>query len=294
MKKNSKNNFSLFPRKAVINPIPEMLNIIVGHYGYEQTEPTKEAVTSSDYHTFRLHFIVKGSVFFCNNGTEKKLKQNSCFLLSPQTESFYKTNPKNPAVIFWVSFSGVDALNLVQNMGFTNTDPTLMLSSPYTKNLLSLFQNTFKPLQEEIISVMLLKNFLGIVEILTENNMLKQITSDKHYKNLYIEQSVKYIADNYNNPELSINDIATHISIHKNYLSSLFKRDMGVTFTQYLMQKRLEQATVLLKNTDYSIANIANMVGYVDPLYFSKLFKKYNNLSPLNYRKKEKNAQSSQ
>lgn len=274
-------------RRSVINPATDALNIIVGHYGYEQTKPKKEAVSSSDYHTFRLHYIVKGSVFYYLNGTEKKLSNNTCFLLSPQTKSFYKTNPKNPAVIFWVSFSGIDALNLTDIMGFSNSNSALELTSPYKKRLISLMQDNFKMPAEEIIPVVLLKNFLGIVELLAEFSDSQNYNNKIHYKNAYIELAVKFIEENYNKPSLSINDAALYVSVHKNYLSALFKNNLGVTFTQYLTQKRIEQATILLKTTNYSVSDIATMVGYLDQLYFSKIFKKLNNLSPLQYRKQE-------
>lgn len=285
---NQKTEISLPQRKSVINPIVDPLNVVVGHYGYEQTKPTKEEVKSSDYHTFRLHFILKGSVFYYNNGTEKLLEQNSCYLLSPQTDSSYKTNPKNPASIFWISFSGIDALALVELMGFSPADGALVFGAPYKKRLFTVLKDSFKALPEELLSVVLLKNFLQIVELLAECNS-KQSDNDVHHRNSYIEQAVKYIQENYSNPSLSINDVSTYISVHRNYLSSLFKRNLGVTFTQYLTQKRMEQAIVLLKNSDYSVAGVAAMVGYTDQFYFSKLFKKYNTVSPSQYRKNSAN-----
>lgn len=271
-------------RKAVINPVVDALNVVVGHYGYEQTDALKEEVTSVEYHTFRLHFIVSGSVFYRCDGTETLLEENTCYLLSPLTESSYKTNPDDPAVIYWASFSGLDAPSLAELMGFSKTNGYLIFGTTYRNKILAPLKDSFKPIPEEILFVVMQKNFLQIAETLIKFNSIQN--GGAHYRNAYVEQTVKYIEENYHNPSLSINDVSEFISVHKNYLSSLFKRIMGLTFTQYVTQKRMEQAVVLLKNSDYSVAAIAEMLGYSDQLYFSKLFRKYNNMSPLQYRKK--------
>ena len=60
---------------------------------------------------------------------------------------------------------------------------------------------------------------------------------------------------------------------------------MGISPQKYLINFRLNQACKLMKNTELSIAEISRSVGYQDPLYFSKLFKKEKGLSPSKYRK---------
>lgn len=69
-----KENIFYGEKSSVINPSTEPFGVIVGHFGYERTLPTKEVVTSEGYHTFRLHYIVKGSVFYSYNGKEKGSK----------------------------------------------------------------------------------------------------------------------------------------------------------------------------------------------------------------------------
>lgn len=284
-----KENIFYGEKSSVINPSTEPFGIIVGHFGYERTLPTKEVVTSEGYHTFRLHYIVKGSVFYSYNGKEKRIKRNSCFLLSPQSVSYYKTNPKNPAVIFWTSYSGMEALRITELMGFTeDAEGVIVLSAKQKNAMLSLMSNALKPTSTGLTEIVLLKNFTSIVEFLATtgtNETLQKIKQPKMPSSHHIETALKYIEMNYSNPYLSLEDVASAIPIHKNYLSLLFKKSLGVTFTQYLTQKRIEQATVLLKNTDYTISQISNSVGYVDQLYFSKLFKKFNKLPPSEYRK---------
>ncbi|WP_315122049.1 AraC family transcriptional regulator [uncultured Clostridium sp.] len=97
--------------------------------------------------------------------------------------------------------------------------------------------------------------------------MAKDIIS----KNLENSPSVKELASNLN------------ISIYK--LQEGFKNAIGYTVYEYIQKSKMEKAKYLLKNTNMSIIEIANEVGYENPSKFANLFKRYNNITPLKYRK---------
>ncbi len=63
------------------------------------------------------------------------------------------------------------------------------------------------------------------------------------------------------------------------------KQYTGMTPVQYIILIRIAKARTLLESTDYSINEIASIVGYDNPLYFSRIFKKHTGSSPANYRK---------
>lgn len=85
---------------------------------------------------------------------------------------------------------------------------------------------------------------------------------------------------------LCLNDIADEVHITPVYLSSLFHKQTGFTLTSYLQQLRIDAAKEHLSNTDYSISEIAERVGYPDTKYFSEVFKRITGLSPNAYRNK--------
>ncbi len=85
---------------------------------------------------------------------------------------------------------------------------------------------------------------------------------------------------------LSLDDISEELSISKNYFCYVFKRDVGMNLWNYLTEVRLKHAKELLKNSDLRSYEIAFEVGYDNPSYFSKLFKKYENMTPGEYRNK--------
>ena len=79
--------------------------------------------------------------------------------------------------------------------------------------------------------------------------------------------------------------IAEELHVSPYYLSHNFKEKTGCNFVEYLTRVRMEEASWLLRNTELSVGNIAAMVGYENPGYFSRVFKTYHTLTPEQYRR---------
>lgn len=101
-----------------------------------------------------------------------------------------------------------------------------------------------------------------------------------------IDKAQKYIADNYKDSTLSIDKICSELNVSSSYFSSLFKKNLGMSFVTYVTNLRMEKAVWLLEHTDEKAYIIAGMVGYDDPNYFSYVFKKAYGISPSKYRQK--------
>lgn len=102
--------------------------------------------------------------------------------------------------------------------------------------------------------------------------------------NQLIEGACAYIAAHYADPDMSLNAAAAHVFVSPTYLSILFKKRLGVTFIDYLINLRLEKAKALLRDTANRTYEVAAATGYADPQYFSVCFKKYTGLTPTEYR----------
>lgn len=89
----------------------------------------------------------------------------------------------------------------------------------------------------------------------------------------------------------SIDSIANSLHVNGFYLSHLFKEYTGRCFTDYLAEQRINLAVELIRTTDLSLAQIGEKVGYSDPNYFSRVFKKRKGVGPREYSKKMKTAQ---
>jgi YesN/AraC family two-component response regulator len=92
-----------------------------------------------------------------------------------------------------------------------------------------------------------------------------------------------YIEKNINN-NITLEEVAEYASISPFYLSRLFKRKVGINFSTYIVNNKMEIAKELLKNTHIPIVNIALELSYKEPNYFSKVFKKKVGVTPTEYR----------
>lgn len=105
-----------------------------------------------------------------------------------------------------------------------------------------------------------------------------------NHKNIKVISRIKEIIEERYNESISVAKISEEIYLTPNYISMIFKQEMNETITEYIIKVRMEQAKNLLKATDLKILEIAREVGYDDPHYFSKAFKKYTGTHPQKYR----------
>ena len=101
-----------------------------------------------------------------------------------------------------------------------------------------------------------------------------------------IEKAKQYIKENYANSALSLEMVCSHLHISTAYFSTMFKKEVGESYISYLTGIRMEQAAMLLKNTEEKTYLIAAQVGYDEPNYFSYVFKKKYGVSPNKFRGK--------
>jgi two-component system response regulator YesN len=99
-----------------------------------------------------------------------------------------------------------------------------------------------------------------------------------------VEQAKEYIASHYTDEQLSVEALCSHIHLSPTYFSTLFKREMGMSFTAYVTQVRMDEAVRLLRDTGEKTYRIAEQTGYSDPNYFSYVFKRRFGVSPSKYR----------
>lgn len=142
-------------------------------------------------------------------------------------------------------------------------------------------KNSMKTIQtlEEIKNYirMLLKKIIGVLDTI----------SGRRYSDI-IEIAKDQIRKTYMSDEISLNTIAAEVGMSPSYFSSIFSKEMGKTFVEYLTEIRMDRAKELLMCSSMKISEIGYEVGYKDPHYFSYIFKKTQNCTPKEFRARGK------
>ncbi|GFH41944.1 DNA-binding response regulator [Lactococcus hodotermopsidis] len=141
--------------------------------------------------------------------------------------------------------------------------------------LLPQVENAFCLIEEERLAKLAMQEFQDNHAIFESGN----------FKNgSLIAKAVTYIDEHYADEDISLQKVADEIHVSHPYLSNLFKQEVGKNYTEYIFECRMKVAYRLLEMTSESITDIAMMTGFNNANYFSSCFKKWQNVSPKQFR----------
>lgn len=163
----------------------------------------------------------------------------------------------------------------------TPTDVNYMFSN--NKNLMGYIGGSaFERIPCEKFITKITKSFKKTSQLDEDDLMSKMLDGiTKHYD--YVEFVKEYINENYMS-EISFSDLAKVAHVSRSYLSTLFKKEVGCSFREYLVKFRIEKAAEILHRKNIQLSEVALLVGYEDYAQFSKMFKKYKGCSPKKYK----------
>lgn len=112
------------------------------------------------------------------------------------------------------------------------------------------------------------------------------IKINEHFQSKQLmTQAREYIEKHYQDP-LSLEELANVVNLSPNYFSNMFKEAFGETFIELLTKIRMEKAREFITENEHSLKEISFLIGYKDPNYFSRVFKRYYHLSPKQFQKR--------
>ena len=272
--------------QGINNPSKDVSpDLFVGHYGYEIVDKNKELIDSS-YPSFRLHYVIKGSVILYYEGKKIRLKRHSMFILMPNTGISYQAEfKKSPTELYWVTFNGHRAKEYVNKVGLSESHPFTQLPDGKPE---AFFYDNFieRDYSPAMLNLILQRNLINILDYLYQNRPSTERLKASELPELahtqsYIEIVLKHIDKNLGDPNLSIRMFAEKFNVHPSTLSRQFKKELSICFTEYLSLKRVEYAVALLEEGLLKVNEVARMVGFEDPLYFSRVYRKYFHCSPM-------------
>ena len=231
---------------------------------------------------YQLLYIVSGKGHFYFHGEDRVVYAGRMVLIQPRQEQRYEYFGEDKPEVYWVHFTGSDVKNILRSYNIPMDDPIFYsgASSTYSylfKEMIYELQNC-KTGYEDLLTMYLRQIFL-----LVQRTRQEERPTVSTYIQEEMEFARRYFNEHYNEP-ISIQEYAESRNMSVCYFQRNFKQIVKHTPMQYLLTIRVNNAASLLETTDYSMAEIAAIVGYEDPLYFSRLFRKIKGVSPRDYR----------
>jgi YesN/AraC family two-component response regulator len=215
----------------------------------------KYGPATRDY--YLIHFIVSGCGTLEINNCKYKINKNQAFLIKPSQITTYKADSNDPWHYIWIGFNGILADKFNE---FSSPVIDMNLNVFFEMLEVSQIQNT----KEEFLASKLFSMYVTIFDNEKNENYVKKVKN--------------YIKSNYMNIIL-VEDIAKMVGLDRRYLSRIFKNDTNLSVKEYLTKTRLEKASFFLEK-GHRVSEVSKLVGYDDPLAFSKIFKKHTGVSP--------------
>lgn len=266
--------YAYFAKDKLLN------SLSVYNAGYEKCHPGYQWGPGIRDH-YLIHHIIRGKGTYTIRGKVYHMKAGETFLLFPHVESSYRADDKDPWEYAWVGFAGNDAYSMIANTGFSEETPMLdqsEISGELAKKIREIYQANGNTFQDAVAMTGALYSLMGFL-------MKHSPGRDRKggYQADYVERAKQYVAEQYSYP-ITVEDIAGFTGISRSHLFRLFQKMVKQSPKEYLLEYRIRQACQLLNQTNLPVGSIAHSVGFEDNLYFSKVFKKYKNCTPSEYR----------
>lgn len=229
----------------------------------------------------QIIYIASGKAWFKFTDNLEEVPSGSMVYLKPLEYQEYTYYLKDKPEACWVHFTGFLADSLLEYAGFKeNKILHTGISSKYQELFLSMIRELQlpRPCQEELSTLYLRELFLLLKRQKLEGSFQKSEIQKE------MEAAVHFFHENYTS-DIVIEDYARKLHMSTCWFIRCFRQYTGMPPRKYLTAIRIRKAVELLESTHCKAGEIGAIVGYENPLYFSRIFKSQTGLSPSQYRK---------
>ena len=263
-----------------------------------QLESITKSKYDSDWHSTlhthpftELFYVVDGKGEFNIQGQRFPVKANDFVIINPQVEHTELSSPDEPLEYIVLGING---------LSFSNLTPVSEGGHPFSffnlrdeqKDILRYLNAMVQEATSqsmsyelvchnllEILLIKILRHQHFDLEVGKQSKATKDISFIKHYLETYYHESIQ------------LEDLASMTHLSRFYISHSFKKEIGMYPMEYLIAIRIKESKILLRTTNYSISQVADIVGFTTPTYFSKQFRKSTGISPTDYREQYQGVQ---
>ena len=255
-----------------MSPKNSILNIELS--GITFSDPSYHVNRPANYDMFVIEYVISGKGHIKCNGHKYTVSAGQMYIIHNYTVHEYWSDEKDPYKKVFINVSGAFITHLME---------TFNLVGPITirdVDLSSYFYKIKDILQDEhdieALSHVLLEMFFRISES----------SQRQPQKDLSLADKIRNELDKNITANVCVNNIASIFNITPVYANRVYKAKYGQTIKQYVSEMALKKAAYWLKNSDFSVGEISDMLGYCNDNYFSGLFKKAYGISPKQYQMK--------
>lgn len=225
---------------------------------------------------YQIIYVYKGSGIYQINDRDEKLTQGSLVVYRPGQPQIYSYYEKDEPEIYWIHFTGTDCEKLLQKYEISNQNigESLPLKNLFQEIILEL--QLKKECYEDIVCAVFHKLLAVIKRSAVQNGSVPEC-------NFALDRLIIQLNQTYRD-SWSVPQMAEFCHLSEDYFAHYFKKVMQLSPLQYLTDLRIQKAKEMLQWEGMNIASVAVLVGYDDPLYFSRIFKKMTGYSPKMYR----------
>lgn len=259
------------------------------HYLYVQETGTLQSIEPhisrrDNLASLLFFFVMKGSGVLTYRGREHPLSTGDCVFIDCLEEYSHESSQEDSWELFWVHFYGNDAAHIYRH--YSEQDGLFIFHPGDATAFIGALNNIFEqqsakgPCYEQICH----KNLTDIVTACyLESLPIHRGKGDNLYEKILAVQ--KFLDENFKE-DISLDMLSSRFYLSKFYLSREFKKATGTTIGSYLNSRRINEAKKLLRFSGASISSIAADCGIPDVNYFTKVFVKYESMTPSRYRQK--------
>lgn len=232
---------------------------------------------------YQLLYVASGKTHFYFNGEVQEVTAGHMVLFQPRQEQHYEYFAKDKPEVYWVHFTGGDVKNILRHYDI-----------PLDRNVIySGTSSTYAYLFKEMINELqacrtgyqeLLEMYLRQIFLLVQRSWEERKPTVSSYIVEEMEYARRYFNEHYNEP-INIADYAQSRGMSVSWFLRNFKQVTMKSPMQYILSIRINNAVSLLETTDYNVTEISTIVGYDNPLYFSRIFRKQKGVSPTEFRR---------
>lgn len=232
---------------------------------------------------WQIIYIAAGEWHFFFDGKEVIIPAGNMVLYQPRQQQKYHYLGKDKTQVWFVHFTGREVRSILRH--FEIPLDGYILHTGISRD----YEDLFRRMRDELVKCswgyeeMLVCLFRELL-LTIHRRMTESIPGISGFVQDEMTRAIHYFEEHYNE-DISIEQYAASRSMSTSWFTRSFRNATGTSPMQYILQTRIRNAQTLLEITDDSISNIASIVGYDNPMYFSRLFSRAKGVSPTGYRK---------